>query len=69
MADPNNPLPGREVLIEMSRNGPYVRIMAFDVASMTEISIQGPANAPEAMLQRNALSRLAFVLRKNGIIT
>jgi len=68
MTDTTDPLRGREVIIEMSRFGAYVRISAFDVASMTEITLQGPAGAPEAMLRQNALRRLAYVLKKNGVI-
>lgn len=65
---PTNPLEGREILIEMTQQGQYVKVTAFDTKSLTEVSIQGPRSAGEAMLQRNAIKRLEYVLRKNGII-
>jgi len=40
----------------------------MDVASLTEISIQGPANASEALLQAQAIKRLEYVMRKKGLI-
>lgn len=61
-------LSGREVIIEFTPVGQYVKVAAMDTASLTEISIQGPANASEQMLKRNALKRLEYVLRKKGLI-
>jgi hypothetical protein len=46
-----------------------MKVVAVDVATMTEVSIQGPVNAGEAVLQRNAVARLEYVLKKNGVIT
>lgn len=66
--DPSNPLNGREVIFEFYPVGAYVRVAAIDAASLTEISIQGPANAPQDMLKRNALKRLEFVMKKKGIL-
>lgn len=63
-----DPLAGREVILEFQQIGQIVKVTAMDVASLTEISIQGPANAGQEMLQRNAVKRLAYVLRKNGVI-
>lgn len=62
------PLRGREVIIEFYPVGQYVRVAAMDVQSVTEVSIQGPVNAPEETLKRNALKRLEYVLRKKGVI-
>ena len=59
---------GREVIFEFLPVGNLVRVSAMDVATMTEISIQGPANAGESVLRKNALMRLEYVLRKKGII-
>ncbi len=62
------PLKNREVIFEFFPLGPYVKVTAMDVASLTEISISGPAGTAEAILQRNALKRLEFVMRKKGLI-
>jgi hypothetical protein len=62
-------LEGREIIVEFQPRGTLVKVTAFDTASLTEVSIQGPASAGEAVLKRNALSRLRYVLRKNGILS
>lgn len=59
---------GREVIFEFFPIGPYMKVTAMDVASLTEISIQGPANASEALLQAQAIKRLEYVMRKKGLI-
>ncbi len=61
-------LAGREVIVEFAQVGPVVKVSALDVASLTEVSIQGPASAPRAVLERNALARLEYVLRKRGLL-
>lgn len=61
-------LQGREVIIEFHPIGHFVKVSAIDAQSLTEISIQGPANAPQETLKRNALKRLEYVLKKNGVI-
>lgn len=63
-----NPLQGREIILEMAPLGAIVKVTAFDVASLTEISVQGPASAGQEMLKRNALKRLEYVLKKKGLI-
>ncbi len=55
---------GREVIFEFQQVGNLMRVMAMDVATLTEITIQGPVNAGEAVLKNNALLRLEYVLRK-----
>lgn len=65
---PGDPLYGRDIIVEFAPMGTVVKVSAMDVASLTEISIQGPATSPQALLQRNALKRLEYVLRKKGII-
>ena len=65
----NDPIAGREVIIEFHQVGQIVKVIAMDVDTLTEISIQGPANAGQEMLKRNALKRLTYVLRKNGVIS
>ena len=62
-------LQGREIILEFRPVGNIMRVSAMDVATMTEISIQGPVNAGEAVLKKNALMRLEYVLRKAGKIT
>jgi hypothetical protein len=61
-------LKGREIIIEMSSIGSLVKVSAFDVATMTEVSIQGPASAGQEMLKKNALNRLEYVMKKKGLI-
>lgn len=46
-----------------------MRVSAMDTATLIEISIQGPLNAGEAVLKKNALMRLEYVLRKEGKIS
>jgi hypothetical protein len=65
---PANPLDNREILFEFVPIGPYMKVTAFDVKTLTEASIQGPKNAPQSLLQNNALKRLEYVMRKNGVI-
>lgn len=65
----NLPLSDREVIIEYKSVGNYVKVSAMDTASLTEISISGPATASEDTLKRNALKRLEYVLKKNGVIS
>ena len=63
------PLSDREVIIEYKPVGAYVKVSAMDVASLTEISIQGPNSSPENTLKRNALNRLEYVLKKKGVLS
>jgi len=56
--DPNS------VLYEFHQVGSYMRVAAVDPATGTEITIQGPASAGQALLMRQALNRLIYVLRK-----
>lgn len=62
------PLKNREVIFEFFTIGPYVKVTAMDVATLTEVSIQGPRSSSEMILKQNALKRLEFVLRKKGVI-
>lgn len=55
-----------EVLFEFRRVGALVKVTAFHVPSLTEISISGPAGAGEAMLRNQALRRLEYVLAKRA---
>ncbi|MCK6418966.1 MAG: hypothetical protein L6Q57_08555 [Alphaproteobacteria bacterium] len=62
-------LHGREIIIEFHPVGTYVKVSAMDVATLTEISIQGPASAGQELLKRNALKRLEYVMKKKGLIS
>jgi len=62
-------LANREVIIELHPYGNLVKISAFDVASLTEISIQAPKGTSEDIMKRNALKRLEYVMRKKGLIS
>lgn len=52
------------VIIEMVPQGAYVRVSAFDPATMTEVSIVGAASAGQAHLERMVLRKLDWVLAK-----
>ena len=58
----------REVIIEFYPVGNAVRVSAMDTKTLTEVSIQGPANATEAELKHNALKKLEYVLKKKGLL-
>jgi len=62
-------LQGREVIIEYFPVGNVVKVSAMDTQSLTEVSVQGPAEAGEEMLKRSALRRLEYVLKKKGLIS
>ena len=59
-----NPPPGREVLVEFQQIGNAVKVTAVDTHSMVEVSIMGPASAGEAVLKRNVINKLNYVLSK-----
>lgn len=62
-------LAGREIIVEFSSIGNVVKVTAMDVETLTEISIQGPANTHQDILTRNAINRLEYVLKKKGLIS
>jgi hypothetical protein len=64
-----DPLHGREVILELQPVGNIMRVTAMDTATMTEITIQCPVTAGEAVFKKNALLRLEYVLKKKGIIS
>ncbi len=59
----------REVLFEYRQIGSLMRVTAVDVETMTEIVVQCPVSAGEALFQKQGLARLEYVLRKNGKIS
>lgn len=64
----DNPLAGREIIIEFHQIGDLVKVSAMDARTLTEVSIQGPASTPQKILENNAVKRLEYVLRKKGLI-
>lgn len=61
-------LKSREIIFEYQTIGHLVRVSAMDTETMTEVVIQGPASAGDAVLQGQAAKRLEYVLRKKGIL-
>ena len=61
-------LKGREIIFELQTVGTIVKISAIDIASGTEIVLQGPASAGETTLKLNAIRRLEYVMKKKGLI-
>ena len=57
---------GGEYLLEFQQVGAYVKVSAIDPATGTEVSITGPASAGEAILGRNAVNKLQYVLKKRA---
>ncbi len=53
-------------LIEYQVLGNSVKVSAIDPATLTEVSIVGPASAGEEELARNAVNKLKFVLAKKN---
>ena len=62
-------LQGREIILEFHPVGNIMRVSAMDTATMTEVTIQCPINAGELVFKKNAIAKLEYVLRKNGVIT
>jgi len=55
-----------EVLLQFQRIGTIVKVTAIDPATLTEVSIQGPANMPQSALTRTAVAKLNYVLAKKA---
>ncbi len=53
-----------DVIFEFRRIGNAVKVSAVHVASNTEISLMGAANASEAALKAAALQKLRYVLAR-----
>ncbi len=58
--------PDRHTLLEFIPQGTSVRVNAVDSATGVEVSIQGPASAGPAALERVAVAKLAYVLGRSG---
>ncbi len=52
-----------EVIVEFTRNGPYIKCSAVHVATGREVSAMGPANEPKSV-ERIAIAKLKRALGK-----
>ncbi len=55
-----------QVLFEMQRQGNYVRVIAVDPRSNTEITMVGDRNAGDEHLKRLAIRKLKYVIAKKA---
>jgi hypothetical protein len=55
------------IIIEMIRDGRYVKVSAVDTRTGVEVSIVGDPRRGEAALRQAAISRLRYVMEKRGI--
>ena len=55
-----------EVLFEFVITGNYVKVIAVDPNSNTEISIVGDRRLSKTVLQRNAIKKLLYVIEKRN---
>jgi len=55
-----------EVLLEYQRVGAYMKAIAIDPKTGTEVSVAGPASGSRTLLTRTAINKLKFVLQKNA---
>jgi len=53
-----------EVLFEFVKQGRYVKVMAVDPKTGTEVAIVGDASATKKRLQNLAIQKLKYVLAK-----
>ncbi len=57
----------REVLFEFRPQGRFVKVMAIDPVTKTEISIVGDATATPDTLKRIAINKLKYVLSRGTV--
>lgn len=55
-----------KVFFEMRRVGNYVRVVAIDGRTGTEVTVVGDAKASANQLKQTALRKLQYVLAKQG---
>jgi hypothetical protein len=60
MPDPEQ----REILLEYTRIGNSVRVVAVDAETGTEVTFQAPLHTSSAEMQRTAVSKLKYVMGK-----
>ncbi len=56
----------RDVLMEVTLLGSVARVAAVDSATGTEVTFQAPATTARADLQRLAVAKLAYALRRRS---
>lgn len=54
-----------EVLLEFQRIGSYMKAVAIDAETGTEVSVVGPATGSRELLTRTVVSKLRYVLERN----
>jgi hypothetical protein len=55
-----------EFLLEFTRVGNFLKAVALDPVTGTEVSVVGPANGGRQMLARTAVAKLKYVLKRNA---
>jgi hypothetical protein len=60
----NKPPKTGEIYLEFHVVGHMIKVSAIDSASMTEVSIMGPANESREVLKATAIRKLHYVLAK-----
>jgi hypothetical protein len=55
---------GRDYIIEFIVQGRYAKVTAVDPATGIEATIVGDANQPQAVLERVAVAKLVWLLKK-----
>ncbi len=55
-----------QIIIEFQPVGAYVKVSAIDVQSLVEVSIVGAADASREALERTAVRKLEYVLRRRA---
>ena len=62
----DDPLQGRSVYVEFLPVGHQVKVSAIDPKTGVEVSIIGPADATEAELERVAIQKLRYRLKRSA---
>ncbi|WP_293958616.1 hypothetical protein [Sneathiella sp.] len=55
-----------EYIVEFQQHGASVKVSVIDPVTMTEVSIVGPRSAGQEELQRAALAKLHYVMKKKA---
>ena len=56
----------RSYIVEFVQVGNVVKATACDPVTTREVSILGPASTPRALLQRNVVRKLEYVIGRDG---
>lgn len=57
---------GGEILFEFQRVGTYMKVVAIDPVTATEVSVVGPATGSTELLKRTAINKLHFVMKRDA---